>query len=380
MIKQLIYSGGDLFVSFDDGSIIRESNVSKENALLISQKPESSYGDVLDILGIFFNKEEITENKEIIETTLTDDRFYFEEDCLYRRGIPLSIPRFLAQDISEAIKNQDTNLVNRLDNFWKLTSLIRIPSSRESFYKYCQQNKLPITDQGCVIAFRRANYKGVSNNANFVKWITQEYLRLRKNKKSTSVGVFQNGLEYSLKGDKEDYIGDLNDIYKSFENEEEYFESVTANSKGERLKYVIGKETRLKEDECDFSSAECSEGIHVSNGGYNFGGYGDTALAVAFLPSDVVHCPYGDKTKMRVMAITPICVLDKDCEFEITPEINEMIDEMYSNYIEKLNIMIKHHNFEELSVHSLSTSIEDMYALVSTVIDNNLVKNRYNKL
>lgn len=381
MINKLIYNEGNLFITFDSGEIIRTTNVSKETALEISLKKDLDYLTTLKMLNLFVEEIANIEKATFLEGKLTEDsRFYYKDNSFYRTGIPLSIPIHLAEKIARAIESGNSKEVDKLDNFWKLTSLIRNAKSRESFFNYCEKNNLPITDKGCVIAFRRAKYKGASNNPAFVKWITQEYLRLRKNKKSTSVSVFQKDSEYSLKGEVDNYIGDLNDIYRSFSNVEEYFESITKDEKGVSLIYRIGEETRMKESECDFSNAECSRGIHISHGNYSFSGYGDTSLAVAFLPSDVVHCPYQDHTKMRVMAITPICVLDKDCEFEITPEINEMVDEMYSNYIDRVGTLLSTSDFEEFKQHTIVKDLSSFTSILKTLVSPNVVKTRYTNL
>ena len=121
--------------------------------------------------------------------------------------------------------------------------------------------------------------------------------------------------------------------------------------------------------------------IHISSGGYSFNGYGDSALAVAFNPMDTVHCPYSDHQKMRVLAITPIAVLDKDCDFKLTPEIEKMIEEMFATHIENLADMLTNGNFKEFSKHKL---VNDLHftSILNTIVSENkeLVKQRYTKL
>ena len=121
--------------------------------------------------------------------------------------------------------------------------------------------------------------------------------------------------------------------------------------------------------------------IHISSGGYSFNGYGDSALAVAFNPMDTVHCPYSDHQKMRVLAITPIAVLDKDCDFKLTPEIEKMIEEMFVNHVNNLQEMLDKGDFKEFSKHKL---VKDLHftSILNTIVSENkeLVKNRYVKL
>ncbi len=244
-----------------------------------------------------------------------------------------------------------------------------------------------ITKQGFVVAFRRANHVGRDNS--LAKFVTQEYLRLRTNKKSTAVEVYkwEDGTYSTKLPNKDEYeveeMGILKDLYLSLgDNEEEYFESTTKSEvTGLSAVYKIGKETRLTEEESDFSDIECSRGLHFSSGGYNFNGYGDTALAVAINPMDILRAPYSDHTKARTLALTPLCVLNNDCEFELTPEIGAIIDEMFANQVNNLQEMLEKGDFKEFSKHKL---VKDLHftSILNTIVSENkeLVKNRYVKL
>lgn len=399
MITKLIFSGTSLTLTFNTGDMYF-GNCTLDQAKYLASNENLTLEEVMIYLEPAYAKtiEENKEGKKTIETLLTDDRFYYAEGSLYRVGIPLSIPKHLATDIAECLTNIQkanselddvnaaywTDSLETLDNFWKWTSLIRTPESRESFYTYCQKNTLLITKQGFVVAFRRANHVGT--DANLVKFVTQEYLRLRNNKKSTSVSVYQDlDGNYTTKLSDEGFdniqVGILKDLYNNL-GEGDWFESVTKSyDTNLPAVYKIGQETRMSEKEVDFSNAECSKGLHCSSGGYRFNGYGDTALAVVVNPADVVHSPYSDHTKMRVLALTPLCVLNSDCEFELTPEIGNMIDEMFANHVNNLQEMLEKGDFQEFSKHKL---VKDLHfkSILDTIVSENkeLVKNRYVKL
>lgn len=399
MITKLIFSGTSLTLTFDTGDMYF-GNCTLEQAKTLASNENLALEEVMAYLEPACAKtvEENKQGKEVIQTLITDDRFYYAEGSLYRVGIPLSIPKHLAEDIAECLTNiqrantefDDVNAaywsdsLETLDNFWKWTSLIRTPESRESFYTYCQKNTLLITKQGFVVAFRRANHVGT--DANLVKFVTQEYLRLRNNKKSTSVPVYQDlDGNYTTKLSDEGFdnakVGILKDLYNNL-GEKDWFESVT-KSYDTNLPaiYKIGQETRMSEEEADFSSRECSKGLHCSSGGYNFNSYGNTALAVVVNPADVIYSPYSDHTKMRVLALTPLCVLNNDCEFELTPEIGAMIDEMFANHVNNLQEMLEKGDFKEFSKHKLVKDIH-FTSILNTIVNENkeLVKNRYVKL
>ena len=400
MITKLIFSGTSLTLTFDTGDMYF-GNCTLEQAKHLASNEDLTLEEVMVFLEPACAKtiEENKEGKKTIETLLTDDRFYYAEGSLYRVGIPLSIPKHLATDIAECLNNiyianaklDDVNAaywsdsLETLDNFWKWTSLIRTPKSRESFYTYCQKNTLLITKQGFVVAFRRANHVGT--DANLVKFVTQEYLRLRNNKKSTNVEVYkwEDGTYSTKLPNLDEYVvenqGILKDLYNNL-REREWFESVTKSDYTNLPAiYKIGQETRISEEEADFSNEECSKGLHCSSGGYNFNGYGDTALAVVLNPADVIHSPYSDHTKMRVLALTPLCVLNNDCAFELTPEIGEMIDEMFANHVNNLQEMLEKGDFKEFSKHKL---VKDLHftSILNTIVSENkeLVKQRYVKL
>lgn len=400
MITKLIFSGTSLTLTFDTGDMYF-GNCTLEQARYLASNEDLTLEEVMLYLEPAYAKaiEENKEGQKTIQTLLTDDRFYYAEGSLYRIGIPLSIPKHLAIDIAECLTNiqkanaelDDVNAaywsdsLETLDNFWKWTSLIRTPESRESFYTYCQKNTLLITKQGFVVAFRRANHVGT--DANLVKFVTQEYLRLRNNKKSTSVPVYQDfDGNYTTKLSNEGFdnikIGILKDLYNNLGEKGDWFESVTRSDYTNLpAVYKIGQETRLPENESDFSDTECSQGLHFSSGGYNFNGYGDTALAVVVNPMDILRAPYSDHTKARTLALTPVAVLNKDCEFELTPEIGEMIDEMFANHVNNLQQMLEKGDFKEFSKHKL---VKDLHftSILNTIVSENkeLVKQRYVKL
>lgn len=279
MITKLIFSGTNLTLTFDTGDIYMGS-CTLEQAKYLAANDQLSFEEVKIYLEPEFIEvlEKNKQSKQLVETVVSDNRFYYADGSLYRVGVPLTIPEHLAEDIATAIKNieeanaglDDVNAaywndeLERLDNFWKWTSLIRVPESRESFYNYCQKNTLLITKQGFVVAFRRANHVGRDNS--FAKFVSQEYLRLRNNKKSTAVEVYKledgtYSTKLPAKDTEAEEMGLLKDLYVSLgDKQEEYFESVTRGKDGNPLQYIIGKETRLSEDDADFSHAECSAG------------------------------------------------------------------------------------------------------------------------
>lgn len=87
---------------------------------------------------------------------------------------------------------------------------------------------------------------------------------------------------------------------------------------------------------------------------------------------------------MRVLAITPLCTLENDCEFEITPEIEEIIDEMMANHLKRLE-SIDNSFFKLGKEHTLLKEVPDItitnfFNVIKQTVNPTIVKERYTKL
>lgn len=314
------------------------------------------------------------ENEEYVNELLKDNRFELKNGCVYRVGIPISIPDNLVRELA----NPDNR--EKLHNFWLWTSLIRKPESRESFYGYCKANDLVITKEGFVVGFRRAWKKG--ENSELKEFVNLHYARLRNAKKSTNVQVFEEDGEYSLNWKSSlNVVGVLKDLYHN-QTEGVRYESQYIGPNGKRTVYRIGEETRMNESDADFSREECSRGLHLSSGGYDFSGYGDAPLAVVFNPCDVAFAPYSDHQKIRVLALTPLCELKEDCAFELTPEHEEIIADLMTTHLERLEEQLSNCNFEEYEEHSVFQNKLQLVQMLTTITsaDKEVLGNRYLKL
>ena len=302
MIKNIKYSNNSLFIQFTDGEFIMQE-CDKDTALQIfnmaqeGADKETVYA-VLDpqfktlVEEIQVIKQENQLLLDLVENVTSDERFYFNNNQLYRQGIPIPIPKVLAQKIQDCITNKQVEELDKLDKFWAWCARMKTAEVRESFYLYIQKNKLPITKEGWVVSFRRAEFVGT--NKELQEFVTQERTRLRNNKKSTSVNVYKTEEdEYTLKaifidedGDEYDneLVGNLKELYESFGTMQDVMESSTSGSHG-KAKYQIGVETRLPDEEVDWNpNNECSRGLHGHNGVYQDNGYGDTRFAFVVNP------------------------------------------------------------------------------------------------
>lgn len=387
MIKNIKYSNNSLFIQFTDGEFIMQE-CDKDTALQIFNLAQEGADKetVYAILDPQFKKlvEEIEvvkqENQlllDLVENITSDERFYFSENKLYRQGIPLSIPKILAEKVSECLQNNDQEELDRLDKFWAWSSLIRKPESRESLFPFIQKQKIQLTDLGEMVTYRRV-LSLKPQNTTLIKFITQEYLKLRKNKKSTNVEVFINDGEYNLK--EGDSVGILKDLYSSLTEMSGEFTDERTKS----LDYRIGVESRMDYTEADWSDETCSRGFHSSGIEFSYRGFGDTPIVCLVNPKDVVNC-VENSAKMRSLAFTPIAVLNSDCEWQDDKEIHKIIGELSNSRLNQLEQYIKEATFDELKDHTLLQELPNLdysklFSVIKEVVNPNIVKDRLIKV
>lgn len=387
---QVNYSNGQIFIKFEDGSIVLQA-CSREQASQIMMLEDKD--EVLKVLNpqleVQLQAVEEAHKKNAFWNNFNDDRFYLNGDKLYHRDIPLSIPKVLADTIQALIIEGNEEELSKLEKFWMWCSLIRSAESRESFFSYIKNNNLLITDQGLVIGFRRAYFKG--ENVDLVKFVTQTYLKKRTSKKSTDITVWGCNNEsgaYTLSPDSPvGYyeVGNLKDMYHSFQSERgSYFESWHKNTfTNQPEKYFIGKETKLPLNQCNLNpNVSCGAGLHFGGASYSMSGFGDTPIAFVFNPMTLLACPNSYDTG-RCQAQTFLCALNNDREFELTKETSTIVDEIYGDSIQYLQDELAKGKFEEWKEgHTILAEIPevDVSVVLQKVLTNVSVKDRLIKL
>lgn len=89
---------------------------------------------------------------------------------------------------------------------------------------------------------------------------------------------------------------------------------------------------------------------------------------------------------MRVLALTPICILKKDCKFEITPEVEEVIEEVFQNELVKLDNLIKEGKFATCDTkHTLLKEVPELnyvnlFTTIKQTVQTDIIKDRLVKL
>ena len=202
------------YADFDELTKLFEAPLTEHEKQLeiefeIKKEESKKLNDILDFM------KEVKENGH--------DIFEVFENSLYVKGIRISTPELLIREIMKAQTENNTERLSALLNFWKLCALNPDPRARFDLFKFLVNHNLTLTPSGNFVAYRTVNvYK--SGDAELEKFVTQEWLKVKRWKKSTknynihqwvdgSYGVM--GLaNTSHKGTQDSsFIGNLDELY-----------------------------------------------------------------------------------------------------------------------------------------------------------------------
>lgn len=237
--------------------------------------------------------------------------------------------------------------------FWLL--LNPIESSRNDCLTFIKKNEIQLTSNGLLICYRNVVSKG-STNKELVKFISENYFKKKKQKKST-----KNYSIYSRLGDliicknnklpeeNNPYwenIGNLHDLYQNLHTLKEN----TYTDNHTRTKTIkIGSIYKEDEDKIDLDNTiECSSGLHIGGKQFLFDSFGDTGVIVLVNPMFVRSVPVADAHKMRVSEMFISAIVDKE-EFDNLNELIDFSQEYCSNTLEDLQMELSNKVFEKLS-------------------------------
>ena len=312
----------------------------------------------------------------IVNILFTNDNFEIEGDKVYLKGIKsIAIPNSIVGEFIRLQSELDYYEINQLDNlilfnipleklkeefnallmftFWLL--LNPIESSRNDCLDFVKKNDIQLTSNGLLICYRKVVSKG-SKNKELIKFISENYFKKKKQKKSTkNYSIYSKLGDYMLcknnKLPKEDNpywekIGNLNDLYQNLHTLKEN----TYTDNHTRTKLIkIGSIYKEDEDKIDLDNTrDCSSGLHVGSKQFMFDSFGDTGVIALVNPMFVRSVPVADAHKMRVSEMFLATIADKE-QFD---NLNELIDfstEYCSNTLEDLQMELSNKVFEKLS-------------------------------
>lgn len=367
-----------------------KTSVEQQLELEFEQKKKESEA-VMDILDFM---KEVKENGH--------DIFEVVENSLYVKGIRISTPELLIREIMKAQEESNTDRLNALINFWKLCALNPDPRARFDLFKFLKNHNLRLTNSGNFVAYRTVNtYK--SGDAKLEKFVTQEYLKVKRWKKSpknynvhneSKGGYFVMGLSKTEHQGKEDksFVGNLDELYQ---NIGEVAGNVYTDAHTGTFRIRIGEPVTMDRDKIDPDpNNSCSYGLHLGNLDFmksNMGYFGKVGIVCLVNPKDVTSVPEYDSGKMRACKYLPIAVAELDQNGHIIDVDVDTFDlELAQNTAEELEAMknLSSTALEEYKKHEFIAP-EVNFNMITNILDtvkmsisdaNNKIKNRVVKI
>lgn len=289
------------------------------------------------------------------KSLLKREGFWEEDESVYYKNIKVSIPQVLAVKMLEASEEE----FQRLIKFWGWLSLNPNPRTREELYNWVDKHGVQLTEGGLMVLYRRVISINPANTE-LGKFVREIYEKLRKQKKSTNVDVYQDeDGEYTLIPtcidelyntiDCHEVVGNLKQLHFELDLPLKVFTDAHTRTK----RYIIGQEARETREQGDEnSSVSCSKGLHMSHKNYSFSDFGDTPIAVVVNPCDILAVPDNGE-KIRSCAFTPVAILNKDAEWAEDKDVHQRIDACYDAAVERLETLLNEATFEDFKKHEV---------------------------
>jgi hypothetical protein len=385
-------------------ALLNADEATDAEALINLFKASKTQAEIQLELEFKAKKEESKKMQDILDfmkKVKADGHVIFEviENSLYVKGIRISTPELLIREIIKAEAEHNNDRVSALLNFWKLCALNPDPRARFDLFRFIQNHKLTITSSGNFLTYRRVHSKKI-NNSELEKFITQEYLKIKRWKKAPSNYIVydsEDGYKSISYGsvDREDNIteeiGNLKDLY---DNLNTVVGNVYTDNHTRTFNIQIGVPMKIDRGNVDPDpEVECSRGAHTGSPEYvnNNAWLGNTVLACLINPRNVTAVPKHDSLKMRSCEILPIAVAELDNKGNIIEPEYEVFDlELAQNTQEELEAISKLNSteLEEYKKHEFIAQEVD-FTMLNNILEsvtisvndaNKAIKNRTIKL
>ena len=282
----VILSNGNVLSGIVDKEIydkVKDCNNELLILNLISKKEEIDNQQ----LEIDFEQEIQKIIEPIIDILSTNDNFEIIGNKIYLKGIKsIAIPSSIVaefirlQENLEAVKVDNTNLEKitlyeeefnalLMFTFWLL--LNPIESSRNDCLTFIKKNDIQLTSNGLLICYRNVVSKG-SKNKELIKFISENYFKKKKQKKST-----KNYSIYSRLGDlilcknnklpeeNNPYWENVGNLHELYQNLHTLKENTYTDNHTRTKTIKIGSIYKEDEDKIDLDNTiECSSGLSAS--------------------------------------------------------------------------------------------------------------------
>lgn len=303
----------------------------------------------------------------LINILSSNSNFEIENNKVYLKGIKsIAIPSSIVAYFISLLENiNNTSNINEINNlkeefnallmftFWLL--LNPIESSRNDCLTFIKKNDIQLTSNGLLVCYRKIVSKG-SKNKELIKFISENYFKKKKQKKSTkNYSIYSRLGDYILcKNDKlpkdnNPYWVNEGNLHELYQNLHTLKENTYTDNHTKTKIIKIGSIYKEDEDRIDLDNTiPCSSGLHIGSKQFMFDSFGDTGVIALVNPMFVRSVPVVDAHKMRVSEMFIATIADKE-EFD---NLNELIDfstEYCSSTLEDLQIELSNKVFEKLS-------------------------------
>jgi|TARA_B110000908_G_C10254219_1_gene454229 hypothetical protein len=314
----------------DDGfPTVKHIDLEKAN-MTVEQFQSKVEGMADDEFLVTFAPTEVNEKElTLVESKAFEDLegFNTKDGSLYLNGVPISIPKELAQWFLNCDNEDD---MEAWKNFWRRLVSCENTESRESAYGFLKHHKMELTQSGHILCYR--NVEDVSTTLGFFEQpkLYSKFMQFKSEIKKWKKGLKKYDL-YSNNAEVGEYkIFKVNSKktkgYSYLGNMKEFDQGIFADTKftdrhTRTFEIRKGEVVSLERDKCDFDArASCSNGLHVGTESFvRSGSFGDVGIAVLVDPFNIVAVPNYDSHKMRVSSYLPIAPVSFDKSGALIP-------------------------------------------------------------
>jgi hypothetical protein len=256
---------------------------------------------------------------------------YDEEGFCYLKGYNHPMPSLLVEALLEAKYNPNSRYtLNSLLNFYKCLLLNPDKHVRDDAFKWFKTGKFSLTEDGCIIAYRNVNVKTEASSDELSEFITEQYFKIKRWKKSPkNYHVYEeldsseeytgnyclgttDAMEPKLQEDFQNWerLGSLAEMYADLNTDED--QTVYTDWYSGSTEIRLGEEVIMDRSECDNSpDASCSRGLHGKSASHA-GTYGGVTIVMLVNPYNIVAIPNYDHSKFRSCAYLPLCIAETE--------------------------------------------------------------------
>jgi hypothetical protein len=377
--KNILYSNGIVTVVMNDGTVL--SKVGDSNLVSLIKacvKEEEIYNCMLDKVQKGEPEPEKEEDKEEknmankgIQFLAGHNDFIVNGDKAYLKGVKLELPPVIIATFAEIIANMEEEssaesfhewdrYFTALKMFWLQLALNPLEQSREDLLTFVKKNDVKITPNGNLVLYRKVVKIG-TDNKEFTAFVSKEYFRIKKWKKSPKNYLIREinlgpvpeydlvPLSYDFEYDQTSR-GTLYDAYHTISEAEDNTFTSWHNSGRHTIK--VGTIYSIPDKDINLNNGLCAAGgLHAAAVDYDYSGFGDTPVVVLVNPSKAITVPKNETGKLRTTEMFIAAINDKPLGVHWDDDDLVAVDEEYHQYtLLELEEILATMSFEKLVI------------------------------